>query len=103
MVSDRLSTAVKSPNRLVTFSNWMYGFAFGSFHGAKSLRMLPSDFMSLSVLFPGKTPATQPPGFTSVDAYWPVTTLVQRRVMVRWVLGSYGATVNSFFSIGSSG
>src|SRR5689334_17709951 len=45
MVSDRLLTAVKSPNFLVTLSNWIYGLAFGSFHGAKSLRMLPSDFM----------------------------------------------------------
>src|SRR5436190_4554218 len=46
IVSDRLLTAVKSPNFLVTLSNWIYGLAFGSFHGAKSLRMLPSDFIS---------------------------------------------------------
>lgn len=36
-------------------------------------------------------------------AYCPVTTLVQMRVMVRWVLGSYGLTVKSFFIVSSSG
>src|SRR5688572_22630787 len=46
MSSERSFTAVKSPNFLVTCSNVMYGLACVSFHGAKLLRMLPSDFMS---------------------------------------------------------
>ena len=36
-----LSTAVKSPKRLVMFSKTMYGFASGSFQGANFLRTGP--------------------------------------------------------------
>ncbi len=65
MLRDRSSTAVKSPNVLVTFSNEIYGFAWGSAQGAKLRRVLPSDFIGVPC------PET---------AYWPVTTLVHMRV-----------------------
>src|SRR6056297_1474860 len=36
-----LSIAVNSPNRLVTFLNWISGFASGSFHGSNVVCAMP--------------------------------------------------------------
>ncbi len=49
-LSDRSSTAVKSPNIFVTFSKEMKGLAAGSFQGANLRRKLPKD----SIPFPYK-------------------------------------------------
>ncbi|MNV85004.1 hypothetical protein D3C71_1789220 [compost metagenome] len=45
MLSERSSTAVKSPNFLVTFLTEMNGLEAGSAQGAKERLILPSDFI----------------------------------------------------------
>src|ERR1700712_1495254 len=61
MSSERLSTAVKLPNFLVTLRTEMNGFAEGSAHGAKERRILPSDFIVYPQMTIKNGAATEPP------------------------------------------